>query len=339
MKKIKVGINGFGRIGRLLVRIISKKENMEIVAINKPNLNLEYAKYLFEHDTIHGKFDGKVETGKDCLIINGQKIKILGEREPKDIPWGKIGVDYVCDATGVFKTKEALGGHLLGGAKKVVITAPADKDIPMIIYGINEETYTKDISIVSNASCTTNCLAPLAKVIEQNFGIEEGLMTTIHSATSSQKVVDGTSEKDFRGGRAASYNIIPSSTGAAKAVGEVLPNLKGKLTGMSFRVPTLNVSVVDLTCKLKKETTYEEIVKVMKKAENGKFKGIIGTTDEPVVSSDFITEDRTCVFDITAGIMLSPKFVKLVAWYDNEWGYSQMVVKLVEHMAKIDAKK
>lgn len=339
MKKIRVGINGFGRIGRLLVRIISKKENMEIVAINKPDLDLEYAKYLFEHDTVHGKFDGTVEIGKDCLVINGQKVKILGEREPKDIPWGKVGVDYVCDATGVFKTKEALSGHLLGGAKKVIITAPADKETPMIIYGVNEETYTKDINIVSNASCTTNCLAPLAKVIDTAFGIEEALMTTIHSATSSQKVVDGTSKKDYRGGRAASYNIIPSSTGAAKAVGEVLPNLKGKLTGMSFRVPTLNVSVVDLTCKLKTATTYEEIVKAMKKAENGKFKGIIGTTDEPVVSSDFITEDRTCMFDITAGIMLSPKFVKLVAWYDNEWGYSQMVLKLVEYMAKIDSGK
>ena len=339
MKKIRVGINGFGRIGRLLVRIISKKENMEIVAINKPDLDLEYAKYLFEHDTVHGKFDGTVEIGKDCLIINGQKVKILGEREPKDIPWGTVGADYVCDATGVFKTKEALGGHLLGGAKKVIITAPADKETPMIIFGVNEETYTKDINIVSNASCTTNCLAPLAKVIDTAFGIEEALMTTIHSATSSQKVVDGTSKKDYRGGRAASYNIIPSSTGAAKAVGEVLPNLKGKLTGMSFRVPTLNVSVVDLTCKLKTATTYEEIVRAMKKAENGKFKGIIGTTDEPVVSSDFITEDRTCMFDITAGIMLSPKFVKLVAWYDNEWGYSQMVVKLVEYMAKVDSEK
>lgn len=339
MKKIKVGINGFGRIGRLLVRIISKKENMEVVAINKPDLDLEYAKYLFEHDTIHGKFDGTVEIKNNCLVIDEQKIKIFGEREPKDIPWGTVGADYICDATGVFKTKQALQDHLIGGAKKVVITAPADKDIPMIIYGVNEEVYTKDINVVSNASCTTNCLAPLAKVINDTFGIEEALMTTIHSATSSQKVVDGTSKKDFRGGRAASYNIIPSSTGAAKAVGEVIPKLKGKLTGMSFRVPTLNVSVVDLTCKLKTETTYEDIVKAMKKAEKGKFKGIIGTTDEPVVSSDFITEDRTCMLDITAGIMLSPKFVKLVAWYDNEWGYSVMVTKLVEYMASVDSKK
>lgn len=339
MKKIKIGINGFGRIGRIILRIISQRNDMEVVAINNPSLDLAYARYLFIHDTIHGKFDGDCEIKNGKFTVNGKVIELFNGKEPKDIPWKSVGAEYICDATGVFKTKEALSNHFIGGAKKVIVTAPVDKEIPMIIYGVNEKIYSKSVDIVSNASCTTNCLAPLVKVIEDAFGIEEALMTTVHSATSSQKVVDGSSKKDFRGGRAASYNIIPSSTGAAKAVGEVIPKLKGKITGMSFRVPTVNVSVVDLTCKLKTETTYEDIVKAMKKAENGKFKGIIGTTDEPVVSSDFIGEARTCMFDITAGIMLSPKFVKLVAWYDNEWGYSQMVIKLIEYMASVDSKK
>lgn len=332
MKKIKVGINGFGRIGRILLRIISERPNMEVVAINNPNLVPEYAKYNFTHDTIHGRFKGKCEVKGGDLVVNGKRIKIFGGQTPNDIPWKEAGAEYVFDATGKFKSKVELEGHLKNGVKKVVLTAPGDSDIPMFVYGVNHDTYSPDMDIISNASCTTNCLAPLVKVIDDAFGIEEALMTTIHSATSSQKVVDSSSKKDYRGGRAASYNIIPSATGAAKAVGVVIPHLKGKITGMSFRVPTLNVSAVDLTAKLKKPTDYDKIVAALKKAEKGAFKGIIGTTDEPAVSSDFISEPRTCMFDITAGIMLSPTFVKLVAWYDNEWGYSEMTIKMLEHI-------
>lgn len=339
MKKIKIGINGFGRIGRIILRIACERDDMEIVAINNPNLDLDYAKYLFTHDTVHGNFKGKCEVKNGKLVVNNNKIELFTQKEPKDIPWASVGAEYICDATGVFKTKEALSNHFIGGAKKVIVTAPADKETPMIVYGVNHETYTNEMNIISATSCTTNCLAPLAKVVDDAFGIEEGLMTTVHSSTASQKVVDGSSKKDHRAGRAASQNIIPSSTGAAKAVGEVIPKLKGKLTGMSFRVPTLNVSVVDLTCKLKKPTTYEKIVAAIKKAEKTNFAGIIGTTDEDVVSSDFNTETRTCMFDITAGIMLSPQFVKLIAWYDNEFGYSQMVIKLIEYMASVDSKK
>ncbi|MDD3862961.1 MAG: type I glyceraldehyde-3-phosphate dehydrogenase [Clostridia bacterium] len=336
MEKIKVGINGFGRIGRLLLRIISEKENMEVVAINDPFIDLNYAKYLFKYDTIHGTFKGKVEIEDDFLVVNGKKIRIFNEMEPKNIGWKQVGADYICEASGKFRTADDSKAHIEAGAKKVILTAPGKK-VPMFVMGVNNKEYKKEMDVVSNASCTTNCLAPLAKIINDNFGIEEGLMTTVHSVTATQLVVDGATKKEYREGRAASYNIIPSSTGAAKAVGEVIPELKGKLTGMSFRVPTVNVSVVDLTVRLKNPTTYEEIVKIMKKAESNEYKGIVGVCDEPVVSSDFIGDSRGCIFDIDAGIMLSPTFVKLVAWYDNEYGYSSMVVKFIEYMNKIDS--
>ena len=320
MKKIKVGINGFGRIGRLALRVISNREDVEVVAINDPFLTVEYSKYLLEHDSIHGHFDKEVKVKGGKLCVGNMKISFYAEKEPALIPWANDKVDVVIESTGKFTSYEGAKAHLEAGAKKVVVSAPG-KEMPMFVMGVNEKTYTPDMKIVSNASCTTNCLAPLVKVIDEAFGIEEGLMSTVHSTTATQLTVDGPSKKDWRGGRAASYNIIPSSTGAAKAVGEVYPKVKGKLTGMSYRVPTLNVSVVDLTCRLKKETTYEEIVKVIKKASENEMKGILGWTDEPVVSSDFIGDPRTSIFDVEAGIMISPTFVKLVAWYDNEWGY------------------
>ena len=337
MKKVKIGINGFGRIGRLIMRICAERKDVEVVAINDPFLTPDYAKYLFEYDTIHGKFKGRVKDDASGLIINGKKIAFYAEKDPALIPWKEAGAEYIAEATGKFTSLENASLHLKAGAKKVVVTAPG-KEMPMFVMGVNHASYTSDMKVVSNASCTTNCLAPLAKVINDAFGIEEGLMTTVHSVTATQLTVDGSTKKDFRGGRAASYNIIPSSTGAAKAVGEVIPELKGKLTGMSFRVPTLNVSVVDLTCKLKKSATYEQIVKAIKKAEKGEMAGVIGTTSEPVVSSDFIGDSRTSIFDETAGIMLSPNFVKLVAWYDNEWGYSNKVVDLIAYMASVDQK-
>ncbi len=337
MEKIKVGINGFGRIGRLVLRVISKRNDVQCVAINDPYLTVEYAKYLFEYDSIHGKFDGDVKVDGDFLVVNNVKIKFFSEKDPALIAWSSVGAEYIAEATGVFTSYEKAKAHLLAGAKKVVVTAPG-KEMPMFVMGVNHQDYKKDMDIVSNASCTTNCLAPLAKVINDKFGISEGLMTTVHSTTATQLTVDGSSKKDWRGGRAASYNIIPSTTGAAKAVGEVIPNLKGKLTGMSFRVPTLNVSVVDLTCNLKTPTTYDEIVEAIKQSANGELKGILDYTDEPVVSSDFIGNSNTCVFDIKAGIMLSPTFVKLVAWYDNEWGYSNKVVDLIAHMHNVDYK-
>ncbi len=337
MKKVKIGINGFGRIGRLIMRICAERKDVEVVAINDPFLTPDYAKYLFEYDTIHGKFKGRVKDDASGLIINGKKIAFYAEKDPALIPWKEAGAEYIAEATGKFTSLENASQHLKAGAKKVVVTAPG-KEMPMFVMGVNHASYTSDMKVVSNASCTTNCLAPLAKVINDAFGIEEGLMTTVHSVTATQLTVDGSTKKDFRGGRAASYNIIPSSTGAAKAVGEVIPELKGKLTGMSFRVPTLNVSVVDLTCKLKKSATYEQIVKAIKKAEKGEMAGVIGTTCEPVVSSDFIGDSRTSIFDETAGIMLSPNFVKLVAWYDNEWGYSNKVVDLIAYMASVDQK-
>ena len=337
MEKIKVGINGFGRIGRLVLRVISKRNDVQCVAINEPYLTVEYAKYLFEYDSIHGKFDGDVKVDGDFLVVNNVKIKFFSEKDPALIAWSSVGAEYIAEATGVFTSYEKAKAHLLAGAKKIVVTAPG-KEMPMFVMGVNHQDYKKDMDIVSNASCTTNCLAPLAKVINDKFGISEGLMTTVHSTTATQVTVDGSSKKDWRGGRAASYNIIPSTTGAAKAVGEVIPNLKGKLTGMSFRVPTLNVSVVDLTCNLKTPTTYDEIVEAIKQSANGELKGILDYTDEPVVSSDFIGNSNTCVFDIKAGIMLSPTFVKLVAWYDNEWGYSNKVVDLIAHMHNVDYK-
>lgn len=332
MSKLKIGINGFGRIGRLVARICAKR-GIDVVAINDPFLDVEYAKYLLDHDTIHGRFDIPTSVKKGSLVIGGSEAKFFEIREPDKIPWGEAGAQIVIEATGKFTNYEGASLHLQGGAKKVIVTAPG-KGMPMFVMGVNHKDYKKDMDVVSNASCTTNCLAPLAKVIDDAFGIEEGLMSTIHSTTATQLTVDGATKKDWRGGRAASYNIIPSSTGAAKAVGEVIPKLKGKLTGMSYRVPTLNVSVVDLTCTLKKKATYEQIVDAIKKASKTTMKGVMTWTDDKVVSSDFIGEEHTCVFDIEAGIMLTPNFVKLVAWYDNEWGYSNKVVDLAEHIAK-----
>ena len=335
MTNIKVGINGFGRIGGMLLRA-SVKYNLpiEVVGINDPFMTPEYATYMLKFDTIHGRFDGTVEAGKDHILVNGKKIMFYQEREPENIPWKECGAEYIAEATGKFTTKEDASRHLTAGAKKVIITAPGKNGVPVFVMGVNHTDYKKSMDIVSNASCTTNCLAPLAKVIHENFGIEEGLMTTVHSVTATQLTVDGCSKKDWRGGRAATGNIIPSSTGAAKMVGEVIPELKGKLTGMSFRVPTLDVSAVDLTVRLKKSTTYDEIKAVMKKAStSAKYRGIIGYTEDAVVSSDFIGEPRTSVFDATAGIMLNPNFVKLVAWYDNEWGYSCKVLDLILYMA------
>ena len=332
MKKIKIGINGFGRIGRLVLRVCSNRNDVEVVAINDPFIDLEYSKYMFTHDTIHGKFEGSCEVRDGLLYVNNNGIAFYAEKEPNLIPWGKHDVDVVIEATGKFTKYEDTVKHLEGGAKKVIVSAPG-KNMPMFVMGVNEKSYNGE-KVVSNASCTTNCLAPLTKVINDAFGIEEGLMTTVHSVTATQLTVDGPSKKDWRGGRAATYNIIPSSTGAAKAVGEVIPQLKGKLTGMSFRVPTLNVSVVDLTVRLSKPTTYEEIVKVIKKASDTDMKGILGWTDDAVVSSDFIGDSRTSIFDVNAGIMISPTFVKLVSWYDNEWGYSNKTVDLACHIAK-----
>lgn len=334
MKKVKIGINGFGRIGRLALRVIASRDNVEVVAINDPFLTLEYSKYLLEHDSIHGHFDKKIEIKGGKLVVGNMKISFYAEKEPALIPWKNDAVDVVIESTGKFTSYDGAKAHLDAGAKKVVVSAPG-KEMPMFVMGVNEKTYKSDMKIVSNASCTTNCLAPLVKVIDEAFGIEEGLMSTVHSTTATQLTVDGPSKKDWRGGRAASYNIIPSSTGAAKAVGEVYPKLKGKLTGMSYRVPTLNVSVVDLTCRLKKETTYEEIVKAVKKASEKEMKGILGWTDEPVVSSDFIGDPRTSIFDVDAGIMISPTFVKLVAWYDNEWGYSNKLVDLCVYIMSV----
>ena len=334
MKKVKIGINGFGRIGRLALRVIASRDDVEVVAINDPFLTLEYSKYLLEHDSIHGHYDKKVEVKGGKLVVGNMKISFYAEKEPALIPWKNDAVDVVIESTGKFTSYDGAKAHLDAGAKKVVVSAPG-KEMPMFVMGVNEKTYKSDMKIVSNASCTTNCLAPLVKVIDEAFGIEEGLMSTVHSTTATQLTVDGPSKKDWRGGRAASYNIIPSSTGAAKAVGEVYPKLKGKLTGMSYRVPTLNVSVVDLTCRLKKETTYEEIVKAVKKASEKEMKGILGWTDEPVVSSDFIGDPRTSIFDVDAGIMISPTFVKLVAWYDNEWGYSNKLVDLCAYIMSV----
>lgn len=333
MKKIKIGINGFGRIGRLVMRVCTNREDVQVVAVNDPFIGADYGKYLLEHDTIHGKFNGDVKVNGSDLVVNGKKVAFYEEKEPNLIPWGKHEVDVVVEATGKFTKYDDAKKHLEGGAKRVVVSAPG-KEMPMFVMGVNEDKYQKDMLVVSNASCTTNCLAPLAKVINDNFGIEEGLMTTVHSITATQLTVDGPSKKDWRGGRAASYNIIPSSTGAAKAVGEVIPELKGKLTGMSFRVPTINVSVVDLTVRLSKPTTYENIVKAVKKASENELKGILGWTDEALVSSDFIGDSRTSIFDVNAGIMISPTFVKLVSWYDNEWGYSNKTVDLACYIAR-----
>ncbi|MDL2220575.1 type I glyceraldehyde-3-phosphate dehydrogenase [Eubacteriales bacterium OttesenSCG-928-N14] len=332
----KVGINGFGRIGRLTFRASIAKPEIEVVGINDPFIDVEYMAYMLKYDSVHGRFDGTVEVKGDKLVVNGKEIAVYAEKDPADIKWSACGAEYIVESTGVFTTIDKASAHFKGGAKKVVISAPSG-DAPMFVMGVNEKDYTTDMTVVSNASCTTNALAPLAKVIHDNFGIVEGLMTTIHAVTATQKTVDGPSSKDWRGGRAAYSNIIPSSTGAAKAVGKVIPELNGKLTGMSMRVPTDDVSVVDLTCRLEKPTTYEEICAAVKKASEGELKGILGYTEDAVVSTDFKTDPHTSIFDKEAGIALNDTFVKLVTWYDNEWGYSNKVCDLLIHMAKVDA--
>jgi len=334
MKKIRIGINGFGRIGRLVFRAGLDNENIEFVGINDM-LTPDYMAYMLKYDTMHGVFGGTVSSTENSIIVNGKSIPVYSEKDPSKLPWGELDTDFVVESTGLFTTLEKAGAHLTAGAKKVVISAPS-ADAPMFVMGVNHKSYTADKKIVSNASCTTNCLAPLAKIINDNFGIESALMTTVHSTTATQRTVDGPSAKDWRGGRAASGNIIPSSTGAAKAVGKVIPELSGKLTGMAFRVPTLDVSVVDLTVNLKKGTTYAEICRVIKEASEGEMKGIMGYTDEMVVSSDFLGDARTSIFDADAGIMLNDTFAKLVSWYDNEWGYSNKVLDLIIHMSTVE---
>ncbi len=332
---VKVGINGFGRIGRLVFRASIERDNLEVVAINDPFIDLEYMVYMLKYDSVHGRFNGDVCVKGDKLVVNGKEITVFQCMNPEDIAWGQVGVEYVVESTGVFTTIDKASAHFKGGAKKVVISAPS-ADAPMFVMGVNHKEYKADMNIVSNASCTTNCLAPLAKVINDKFGIIEGLMTTVHATTATQKTVDGPSKKDWRGGRAAAANIIPSSTGAAKAVGKVIPELNGKLTGMAFRVPTPDVSVVDLTCRLEKGATYEEIKKAVKEASEGELKGILGYTEDDVVSTDFVHEYCTSVFDAKAGIALNDNFVKLVSWYDNEWGYSNKCLDLVSHMASVN---
>ena len=334
---IKIGINGFGRIGRLVFRSNISKPDVEFVGINDPFIDTEYMAYMLRYDTVHGRFDGEISYDEKSITVNGKKIMVYGCMKPEEIPWSECGAEYVVESTGVFTGMESASAHLKGGAKKVIISAPS-KDAPMFVMGVNQDKYTPDMNIVSNASCTTNCLAPIAKVLNDKFGILEGLMTTVHATTATQKTVDGPSKKDWRGGRAAAGNIIPSSTGAAKAVGKVIPELNGKLTGMAFRIPTLDVSVVDLTARLAKETSYEEICAAMKAAAENEMQGVLGYTEDAVVSSDFIGEVRTSVFDANAGIMLSPTFVKVVSWYDNEWGYSNKLIDLIRHMASVDKK-
>lgn len=334
MTKVKVGINGFGRIGRLVFRSAVANPQIEIVGINDL-IDPDYMAYMLKYDSTHGQFKGDVKVEGGHLVVNGQKIRVTAEKDPANLKWGDVGAEYVVESTGLFLTKETAEKHIAAGAKKVVMSAPSKDDTPMFVMGVNHKEYKSNIDIVSNASCTTNCLAPLAKVLHDKFGIVEGLMTTVHATTATQKTVDGPSMKDWRGGRGAGQNIIPSSTGAAKAVGKVIPSLNGKLTGMSFRVPTPDVSVVDLTCRLEKGTTYEEIKKVMKEASEGELKGIMGYTEDAVVSNDFIGDSRSSIFDADAGIMLNSNFVKVVSWYDNEWGYSCRVVDLIVHMASV----
>ena len=331
---IKIGINGFGRIGRLVFRASLDHPNVEVVGINDL-ISADYMAYMLKYDSVHGRFNGTVDYTENSIIVNGHEIKTFSQTDPANIPWGEVGAEYVVESTGIFLTKELAKGHIAGGAKKVVMTAPAKDDTPMFVMGVNNKTYTNDMDFVSNASCTTNCLAPIAKVLNDNFGITDGLMSTVHAITSTQKTNDNVSKKDWRGGRAASGNIIPSSTGAAKAVGVVIPELNGKLTGMSFRVPTLDVSVVDLTVNLAKPAKYSEICAAMKAAAEGDLKGILDYTEEDVVSTDFIHDPHTSIFDAKAGIALTDTFVKVVAWYDNEWGYSNKVVDLIEYMDSV----
>ena len=333
MTKIKVGINGFGRIGRLVFRAAMQRDDIEVVGINDI-IDVDYMAYMLRYDTVHGLFKGTVNVQDGKLVVNGQVIRVTAEKNPADLKWSDVGAEYVVESTGLFLTKEKCQGHLDAGAKRVVMSAPSKDDTPMFVMGVNNASY-KGEPFVSNASCTTNCLAPLAKVIHDNFGIVEGLMTTVHATTNTQKTVDAPSAKDWRGGRAAAGNIIPSSTGAAKAVGKVIPSLNGKLTGMAFRVPTLDVSVVDLTCRLEKGASYDEIKAALKKASENELKGILAYTEDEVVSSDFIGDAHTSIFDAKAGISLNNNFVKLVSWYDNEWGYSNKVLELIAHMATV----
>lgn len=330
MAKIKVGINGFGRIGRLVFRAAMTRNDIEIVGINDL-IDVDYMVYMLKYDTMHGRFNGTVEAKDGKLIVNGQAIRVTAEKDPANLKWDEVGAEYVVESTGLFLTKEKAEAHLKAGAKRVVMSAPSKDDTPMFVMGVNNNKYAGE-TIVSNASCTTNCLAPLTKVINDKFGVIEGLMTTVHSTTATQKTVDGPSMKDWRGGRAAAGNIIPSSTGAAKAVGKVIPELNGKLTGMAFRVPTLDVSVVDVTFRLEKEASYDEIKAAVKEAAEGEMKGVLGYTEDDVVSSDFLGDARTSIFDAKAGIALTKNFVKLVSWYDNEWGYSNKVLELIAHM-------
>ena len=337
---LKIGINGFGRIGRMVLRAaLERPEEFAVTGINDPFINVDYMVYMLKYDTAHGKLGCDIRSENGMLYVDGKAINIFSEKDPQNILWSTVGAEYIVESTGVFCTSEKASAHLKGGAKKVVISAPAkDSETPTFVCGVNLDKYEPSMNIVSNASCTTNCLAPLAKVINDNFGIVEGLMTTVHATTSTQNTVDGISSKDWRGGRAASTNIIPSSTGAAKACGLVIPELKGKLTGMSFRVPVVDVSVVDLTCRLQKSTTYEEICETIKRASSNEMKGILGYTDEMVVSSDFLGDPHTSIFDEKAGIMLNSNFVKLVSWYDNEWGYSCKILDLISHMHSVDSK-
>ncbi|MCC8170970.1 MAG: type I glyceraldehyde-3-phosphate dehydrogenase, partial [Parabacteroides sp.] len=329
-----VGINGFGRIGRLVFRAAQSRNDIQVVGINDL-IDVEYMAYMLKYDTMHGRFDGTIEIKDGKLVVNGNPIRVTAEKNPADLKWNEVGAEYVVESTGLFLTKEKAQGHIDAGAKYVVMSAPSKDDTPMFVCGVNLDQY-KGQQFVSNASCTTNCLAPIAKVLNDKFGITEGLMTTVHSTTATQKTVDGPSAKDWRGGRAASGNIIPSSTGAAKAVGKVIPALNGKLTGMSMRVPTLDVSVVDLTCNLAKPASYDEICAAMKEASEGELKGVLGYTEDAVVSSDFLGDARTSIFDAKAGIQLTPTFVKVVSWYDNEWGYSNKVLDLVAYMASVN---
>ncbi len=332
MSKIKVGINGFGRIGRLAFRVAVERQDIQVVGINDL-IDVDYMAYMLKYDSTHGQFKGTVEVKDGNLVVNGNSIRVTAEKNPANLKWGEIGADYIIESTGIFLTKESAQAHIDAGAKKVIMSAPSKDDTPMFVMGVNEHTYTPDMVFVSNASCTTNCLAPIAKVLNDNWGIEEGLMTTVHATTATQKTVDGPSAKDWRGGRGAGQNIIPSSTGAAKAVGKVIPELNGKLTGMAFRVPTPDVSVVDLTVRLKKPAKYAEICAKMKEVSETTMKGVLGYTEDAVVSNDFIGDARTSIFDAEAGIQLSETFVKVVSWYDNEWGYSNKVVDLLAYIA------
>jgi glyceraldehyde 3-phosphate dehydrogenase len=329
---VRIGINGFGRIGRLVFRAAVKKGNVEVVGINDL-VDTDYLAYMLKYDSTHGRFQGDVSVEGSSLIVNGKKIRVTAEKDPARLKWGEIGADYIVESTGLFLTKETAKGHIQAGAKKVIMSAPSKDDTPMFVMGVNQGSYTPDMDFLSNASCTTNCLAPIAKVLHDKWGIIEGLMTTVHATTATQKTVDGPSMKDWRGGRGAAQNIIPSSTGAAKAVGKVIPALNGKLTGMAFRIPTPNVSVVDLTCRLDKPATYADIKAAMKAASEGELKGILGYTEDAVVSNDFLGDTRTSVFDAGAGIALNDHFVKVVSWYDNEWGYSCKVVDLICYIA------